>query len=73
MRDKLAKLAAIGAVIVIVAAASVYGDRKIEARPGIQQQIAAMCQEDEVYAWISNDTRGCVNYDQVDVWPPEHN
>lgn len=65
MRDKLAKLAAIGAVVVVVAAASVYGDRKIESRPGLQQQIASMCEEDEVFAWIDNDARGCVNYDEL--------
>lgn len=31
----------------------------------LQEGVSAKCQEDEVFAWVANDTRGCVNYDTL--------
>jgi hypothetical protein len=31
----------------------------------IQSTIKELCREDEVFAWVANDMRGCVNYEEL--------
>mgnify|MGYP001564772156 CR=1 FL=1 len=31
----------------------------------IYTDLSSRCQEDEVFAWVANDVRGCVNYDNL--------
>lgn len=32
----------------------------------VQYDSAAHCQEDEAWWWVANDTRGCVNTEDID-------